>query len=135
MHIKAKDIDKFSAIKEVAYCVLCESLNNKLLPATGHWEKLSGLYTSWCLGCLSFLFSFIWGDLHVFAISAQISSFFLGPNPCLNTVKQLFLCSGRELCKGITCCYSPSHLPIQATILTLKDTNYQDLFYSTFHDI
>lgn len=45
MHIKATDIDKFSAIKEVA----CEPLNNKVLPVMGHWEKLSGLYISWCL--------------------------------------------------------------------------------------
>lgn len=54
MHIKAMDIDKFSAIKEVACCALCESLNTKVLPAMGHWEKLSDLYISWCL--LSVLF-------------------------------------------------------------------------------
>jgi len=35
----------------------------------------------------------------------------------------------------ITCYYSLSRLPIQAAFLALKDTNYQDLFYSTFRDI
>lgn len=128
MHIKAKDIDKFSAIKELACCALCEPLNNKVLPVMGHWEKLSGLYIG-----VSFLFSFIRGDLHVFRISAQIFPF-LGSNTYLN-VKQLFLCAERELCKGITCCYSLSHLSIQATFPKLKDTDYQDLFYSTFLDI
>lgn len=59
MHIKVKDIDKFSAIKEEACCALCESLNDKVLPTMGHWEKLSDLYISWCLGYFSFLFSFI----------------------------------------------------------------------------
>lgn len=54
MHIKAMDIDKFSAIKVVACCALCEPLNNKVLPVIGHWENLSGLYISWCL--LSVLF-------------------------------------------------------------------------------
>lgn len=97
MHIKVRDIDKFSAIKEEACWALCESLNNKVLPTMGHWEKLSDLYRSWCLGCFSFQFYFIWGNLHVFGTLPQIPSSsrmtFLFKQ-CLNSS------SWRELCKA-----------------------------------
>lgn len=54
--------------------------------------------------------------------------------------KQLFMqeesCAKKKaLDFPITCYYFLSHLPIQAKFLTPKDTNYQDLFYSAFHDI
>lgn len=58
MHIKVKDIDKFSAIKEETCWALCESLNNKVLPNMGPWEKtIRSLYilVSW-VPLLSVLF-------------------------------------------------------------------------------
>lgn len=76
MHINVKDVDKFPVIKKETCCALCESLNIKVLPTMGHWEKLSNLYISWCLGYLSFLFRFIWGNLHVFGMPAQIPASF-----------------------------------------------------------
>lgn len=76
MHTKIKDIDKFLAIKAEACCALCESLNNKAFPTMGHWEKISDLYISWCLQYLSFLFSVIWANLHIFGTAAQIPTSF-----------------------------------------------------------
>lgn len=137
MHIKVKNIDEFSPIKEEACCVLYESFNNKVLPTMGHWENLADLYISLCLAYLSFLFSFIWYNLHVFSTPPQIpvsvkmrflfkQSLFMQEESCAKK---------KALDFPITWYYSLSHLPTQAAFLVLWDINYQDLFYSTFHDI